>query len=218
MPQCTATSKRTGDRCRGNAITGRNVCYYHGGRTPRGRDCANFKTGLYSRDLPTRLAARYNAARNDPDLKRVDDDLALLSTRLAEVLLKLDTGEAGAIWAALRRVHADLRVARSQGYEDALNDGLTQIGALIERGAADYQQWSEIARLAEQRRKLLETDAKLMLVQQQYITAEQLMLIGGNLQRAVYENVTDPNTLAAIGRAFAAIMGYTNIRALPVGD
>jgi hypothetical protein len=164
------------------------------------------------------LAARYNAARNDPDLKRVDDDLALLSTRLAEVLLKLDTGEAGAIWAALRRVHADLRVARSQGYEDALNDGLTQIGALIERGAADYQQWSEIARLAEQRRKLLETDAKLMLVQQQYITAEQLMLIGGNLQRAVYENVTDPNTLAAIGRAFAAIMGYTNIRALPVGD
>lgn len=31
-PRCTATSKRTGERCKGPAVTGWNVCRMHGAR------------------------------------------------------------------------------------------------------------------------------------------------------------------------------------------
>jgi hypothetical protein len=47
--QCTATSKRSGQRCRKHAMRGRNVCLAHGGRTPLGFGSPHWKTGLHSR-------------------------------------------------------------------------------------------------------------------------------------------------------------------------
>ncbi len=52
--QCTATSKRTGERCRKSAMLGRTVCLAHGGRTPRGVASPHFKHGRHSKQLPFR--------------------------------------------------------------------------------------------------------------------------------------------------------------------
>ena len=32
--QCSAKSKRTGKRCRANSMSGKRVCYHHGGMSP----------------------------------------------------------------------------------------------------------------------------------------------------------------------------------------
>lgn len=46
-PRCTATSKRTGERCKGPAVRGWNVCRFHGagGGGPLGEKHGNFRHG-----------------------------------------------------------------------------------------------------------------------------------------------------------------------------
>jgi hypothetical protein len=84
MTQCTATSKRTGRRCGARAVTGRNVCYHHGGRTPRGTASPHFQHGRYSRDLPTRVAARYEEAKADTELVSLRQEIALVDVRIVD--------------------------------------------------------------------------------------------------------------------------------------
>jgi hypothetical protein len=88
--QCTATSKRSGQRCRKSAMRGRTVCLAHGGRTPRGAASPHFKTGRYSRSLPGHLVAAYERALADPTLLSLRDEVALTDAMIAELLGQLD--------------------------------------------------------------------------------------------------------------------------------
>lgn len=74
-------------------MKGRTVCLAHGGRTPRGVASPHFRTGRHSRDLPTRLAVRFEAAEGDPRLLELRGELALLDARIEELLGQLDRGE-----------------------------------------------------------------------------------------------------------------------------
>ena len=47
--QCTAKSKRSGQRCRNYACKDRQTCRMHGGTSRRGRDHPNYKSGEYSK-------------------------------------------------------------------------------------------------------------------------------------------------------------------------
>ena len=88
--QCTATSKRSGNRCRKPAMRGRTVCLAHGGRTPRGIASPSFKTGKYSRSLPGHLVADYERTLTDPKLLSVRDDIALMDALILTTLGQLD--------------------------------------------------------------------------------------------------------------------------------
>src|SRR5262245_50957479 len=109
--KCTAKSKRTGKRCRANAVTGREVCYHHGGRSPQGIALPQTKSGRYSKHLPSRLLATYEEAKRDPEILALRDEVALIDARLAELLKRIDTGESGASWKQLQENFRELRVA-----------------------------------------------------------------------------------------------------------
>ena len=49
-PRCTATSKRTRERCRAPAVTGRCVCRFHGARGggPKGKRNGRYKHGRFT--------------------------------------------------------------------------------------------------------------------------------------------------------------------------
>ena len=49
-PRCTATSKRTGQRCCAPAVRGWNVCRFHGARggAPKGPRNGAYKHGLFT--------------------------------------------------------------------------------------------------------------------------------------------------------------------------
>jgi len=118
-----------------------------------------------SKYLPTRLADAYQQALNDPDLVSLSSDIALMDVRLGEVLAKLDTGEAGAIW-------DDLQEACREGSID-------RIAGLVARGANEYRQWEDILPLIEQRRKLVESESKRTQVLNQNVPAEKNLLLMG---------------------------------------
>ncbi len=51
-PRCSATSKRTGKRCRAPAVRGWAVCRFHGARggAPKGAQNGKYKHGLYTNE------------------------------------------------------------------------------------------------------------------------------------------------------------------------
>lgn len=51
-PRCTATSKRSRQRCQGPAVTGWTVCRFHGagGGAPRGERHGNYRHGMRTLD------------------------------------------------------------------------------------------------------------------------------------------------------------------------
>ena len=163
--QCTANSKRSGVQCKGKAVIGKSTCRMHGGKCKSGVLSPTYKGKGYSKYLPTRLADAYQQALNDPDLVSLSSDIALMDVRLGEVLAKLDTGEAGAIWKRLAV---------------ACREGDTELMAiLIERGANEYRQWEDILPLIEQRRKLVESESKRTQVLNQNVPAEKNLLLMG---------------------------------------
>jgi hypothetical protein len=50
-PQCTARSKRTGERCKGPAVRGWTVCRFHGagGGAPSGERNGRYKHGQFTK-------------------------------------------------------------------------------------------------------------------------------------------------------------------------
>ena len=69
--QCTAMSKRTGQRCRKPAMVDRTVCLLHGGKTPRGVASPHFRHGGYSKLLCNRPTSRVTTNLNDvPEERR----------------------------------------------------------------------------------------------------------------------------------------------------
>jgi hypothetical protein len=50
--RCSATSKRTGERCKAPAVRGWTVCRFHGARggAPKGEANGSYKHGLHTQD------------------------------------------------------------------------------------------------------------------------------------------------------------------------
>jgi hypothetical protein len=200
MKLCTAKSKRTGQPCRRPPIVGRSVCYHHGGMTPRGRGLPQTGSGRWSKDMPTRMAARYQEAQQDPELLILRDEIALLDSRLADVLVRVDTGESGALWSQLSKSWDDFMAARAGGNVAKMTEALAHHQAMLERGRADYAAWAEIGTLLDRRQRFVESERKRYVEMSQMVSLEQAMLFLGAVTDAVRRHVTDQATRAALGR------------------
>lgn len=205
MSQCTAKSKRTGQPCKRPAMVGRTVCYHHGGMIPRGIALPQTTTGRYSKHLPTRLLATYEAAKRDPELLALRDEVALIDARLADLLKRVETGESGATWRAVRGAYGAFEEATVKKDTDAARGALTSLKSLIVRGAADEAAWSDVRTCLEQRRRLVESERKRLVEMQQMVGADEAALLVRTLTEAVREHVRDPAALRAIADALGRV-------------
>jgi len=137
--QCTARSKRTGERCRNPAVTGYTVCYHHGAnpanRGGREKGCDNsrsraggaphgnanaLKHGAYASRLPEDQRDRYEELRERytevfVSTNAIDRDcihrLALFQVKLE---LAIENGATGEPLEALQRmIHRELKALRA---------------------------------------------------------------------------------------------------------
>jgi len=198
MGQCTAKSKRSGERCKNNAMVGKTVCHIHGGKSLSGPASGTFKTGRYSKFLPARLADRYQEARSDEELLSLREEVALIDARMADLLGQVNTGEAGEHWRKLNDLYQFiLRAGRAKDTE-GLNTGLTRMGSVLREASGSYDIWDEVGKLMEQRRRLVESERRRYVEMQQVITADRAMLLISALVDIVRQHVDDRGILAAI--------------------
>lgn len=200
--RCKAKSKRSGERCECFPMDGRDVCYMHGGKTPRGFASAQTKTGRWSKDLPTRLAARYEEAVADPNLLGLRNELALIDARLGELIASVDRGEAAEVWQQLRRARRDLATVPERDRGAILASMLS----LIERGATEWQTWEAVMVAIERRTRVAESERKRLVEMQQTISAEQLNMLVAALVASIRQHVAEPKALQGISRDLTRLL------------
>lgn len=220
-PQCGALTK-SGKPCTVSPMpNGR--CHKHGGATPSGVASASFKHGRFSKHLPERLAAEYAAARRDPELLAVREDIALLSARQCDLLGRVDTGESGEAWRSLlgavreaQRCRRSLSKAAEAADFGAMREAAEELSgllagaqALAAAGASDYAAWDEVKALSEQLRKLRESEAKRLVAMQQMVTQDAAAAMMGKVLLILRTYVRDPETLRSISADLRRVVACT---------
>lgn len=205
---CGATT-RSGGPCKGAAVTGGNGrCRMHNGHGRNsGLTNGRYRSGRYSRNLPPRLAERYDAALADEELLTIRDEVALIEARLSDVLSRVDTGEAGALWKEAGDLYAllsDSDVEKAYAAQRALGDVLL-------RGRGDWAAWAEVGRLVDQRARLVAAEQARLKTLEQTITAEQAMLLLSAVDDAVRRHVADPDILAAISSELGRLVAVNPV-------
>lgn len=206
MSQCTAMSKRSGERCKRMTAPGRNVCNMHGGKTPRGAALPQTTHGRYSQDLPTRLASRFAASQADPDLLNLNTEIAVIDARISDVLRRVDTGESGQTWRELKDTYTAMVEAQRAKDGAEVARLLNELGALIRHGHSDYAAWADVRTLIDQRRKLVESEGRRRKDMQDMITSEKAMVLVTSLVATVRRHVHDRDTLARISADLAGLL------------
>lgn len=197
-PECGAKTK-SGNPCRSTALYPNGRCWLHGGKTPKGLASPNLKHGRYSKDLPTRLAARYEAATTDPDLLALQAEIALIDARLGDLLGRVDTGEAGIHWKVATKAFADLQIALDTQDPVALARSMQTLQGSLRSGMGDYAAWNEVYNLVDHRRRLVESERKRQIEAQQVLPLDRAMLVISALVDIVRRHVTDQDQILAIG-------------------
>jgi hypothetical protein len=120
------------------------------------------------------MTERYQQALTDPELLAMRDEVALLDSRLADVLGRVDSGESGKAWALLKSLFADYRKAKDGGEKTTL---LLEIESTIKDGLDDYAAWEEVRSLVDQRSRIVGSERQRLVQLQQMVTVDQAMTL-----------------------------------------
>ena len=119
-PRCSATSKRSGMKCRAPAMRGRSTCYVHGGKStgPRSKTglersrFSRWKHGRYSQEevQRRRLMKKIRRQLKQPGWKWREEDIQDFLTdldRWAEFQTPQERATNSTAWAAARRIREE---------------------------------------------------------------------------------------------------------------
>lgn len=145
--------------------------------------------------LPTRIRPAYLEALSDTELFNMRPDLAVIEARIADVLTRVDFGEAGKIWQQAQTTFISFQDAVARDDTNTMRIHLQTLGKLLARGAADYAAWGEIIGLIEQRRRVVETEMKRLEKMRQYLTTEEVHRLVDQIAELAKRTIQDPKVL-----------------------
>lgn len=197
IPKCGAKSKRTGLPCQQPAMpNGR--CRIHGGKSLSGPAAPAYRGKGYSKYLPINMLDAYEAARNDDALLELSDEIALVQTRLTELIPRVSTREAGSRWRELREQHTIMDAARRRGDAVTMAEAMSKIESLIKAGGDDYRTWDDIYKTMERLQRLIAQEQKRRLEMHALISTDQAVGFVSEILTIVKDVVDDPKALHTI--------------------
>ena len=208
--KCQA-KKTNGEPCKANAIDGKRVCRVHGGATPRGIASPHFKTGKHSKDLPTRLIGRYQEALADERLLELRADIALMESRLGDLLSRVDTNESGVLWKRTQSAYYELEESFKSADSALINSAMNKLRKCIKTGNDDYLAWDEVSKALGQRQRLVESERKRLIEAKQTISAEQVMVLLSAILDTLRRHITDRRILSLISSDISKLITANNV-------
>lgn len=182
-------------------MNGSDVCYFHGGMTPRGIASANFKTGEWAQDLPARMRDRAITSFADPDILSQKKAIAILEARFWDVMASSSNQESGELWEALHNARQRYYKATGKDAEKTRSEALADVWFLIVEGYNERQSWREMREIIQEMRTVRESEQKSLVNKQQSISTAEAMVMLGHVTFAVKEAaslITDPEQRKAV--------------------
>ena len=217
--RCQSWSPRKKRQCMGLDM-GNGRCRVHGGKSLSGISHPNYKTGKYVKSLPRRYFENYENALRDPNYLKLSNEIALLDSRLSELISQIDNKTSSTIFGELvskvnKMEKAQAIIVRSQNIQDEDQRKLVQekanidflesvadIARLSKSGAKEWYIWSDITDLIEKRRRLVETERRLLIDMQMLINTQDVMVLLDAVMESVRRNVTNRNIRQSIQADF----------------
>lgn len=217
--QCTAMSRRTRERCKGPAMLGspNQKCRMHGGDGSHSIGVADhsFKSGRYSRYLPTQLDQLYREALSNPELIEMGDHIALLEARMQEMLATSSAGDPVPKWSDIAEVFAEVTMVVLGGEHSKVTAALERMQKVIDGGMKWDTTWNQIGGIMEQLRKLTDTEVKRKKELNQMVPVERVVAMMAAVASAVKRNVKDPEQIAAVYRELSVLHGTDTVPGNP---
>ena len=207
--QICGAKLRAGGACKKWAMHGRNRCRLHGGMTPTGAALPQYKHGKYSKYLPAGLNDRYEKALSNPQLISLRHELALADGRLTEIAEKLKD-DAPAKWRRFKVAAEQVIQALNSKKSSAL--AVEALQAALEEAPSDAV-WDEWIKVSEHRRRLSETEGRLLSQSSNMWTAEQAMSFVASITHLLVKHIPDKVLLSTIGQEIRLI---THSKEIPV--
>ncbi len=173
-------------------------CYRHGGATPRGLASVHTRTGRWSKDLPTRLSALYEETAADPELLSLRQDIRLIDALIMDNMSRLESGESADAWVVMRKSVDGLTDALNAEDYAKMQKALRDMRDVIDARVLHYATEAEIRSKLEQRRKLVETEQKILTAGEQAISVEKALLLIGAIAGVLRSHIHDPSVLSSI--------------------
>jgi hypothetical protein len=184
--------------------------------------------------LPKGMARHFEQAMTDPNFLDNKLQIALVTSRMADLLQMAADGEGASTqgWqeaqALCRAGNLSLMLAReleqagksaeAAGSRTEFERTFQALCALIQDSDQEALMISEALRLGETRRKLVDSEVKLLVQQGQMIQVAKVAVLIDALNQAIKDNVRDPFILEAIAVRFRRLLGRSVVEPLGAGS
>ena len=164
-------------------------------------------TGASSQFPVTRLAAKFNQVQKDGRILSNRKSIDVVDVRITQLLERIDVNDAPDRLARLYQLWNE--------YSDSLNAGRTteamqKRGALddeFEKANTDYAAWRQMFDALDLRRKMVESEVKVLKEIHAIMTAEDAYELTAKLLAAVMRVVDDPKKMKQVQYEFTSIIG-----------
>jgi hypothetical protein len=174
------------------ATTGR--CKRHGGASLKGAGHPRATDLRSSRYVPKWLADDYEASLRREDQLALDEQIATIDARIAEVFRGMPDGAGSDLWLQAKRAQDRFEAAERTGNCAAAGKAQAELRTALATGSGYSSSWEELERLGELRRRLAATEASRRHQMEHYVTRSRLaslvVYMAEGIKRAINENVS----------------------------
>ena len=187
-------------------------CRLHGGASPgAGPGHPAWKHGARSRlyDLPRHRAIARSFARllTHPQLRKLDEDLALISLRVEDLLQRLGGNESEAGWEAAVSIMEKFDAATKTDDSDKVVGAVNDLRRLLRRGMGEEIQWRELREVIAERADLVSKDAAIQQRVGALVPASDVIDFVGQLVSDLESEGVDHVVLGRLRRRWATRLG-----------
>lgn len=188
----------SGLQCSAPALSGVDLCRVHGGLLQK-REVGRVKEGQYKEGKAQRYKIRdenlnsiFQQSMEDPELLSLRSSVALIETRIVELVKELQTDATQNTWANLKESVRDLQTCRkykdSKGYLKALQ----RVEDLVEQGAGIQERWNALFQAIDRKKEVSQAEWKRLLSLRAVMTADRALELVTLITDAVLRQVRDP--------------------------
>lgn len=152
------------------------------------------------------VAKKYSMILNSPEVMSNRHTVQIVDQRILQLIERVDNDDAPDRMAVLYDLFQQVKAAKGRN-EAQMYAVLGAMDMEFEKVYHDYAAWKEIRENIDLRRKLIDSEVKVIKDMKAILTAEQAYNLVAKLQAVVLKHVRDPKVLRRINYDFSRLIG-----------